>query len=84
MGVSPFNAGTMVCIFIPATAGHVQALLVRASFIITLDEAVTANIWARPAEMPGLLAKRRAIPDFRAFVTIAAAHGNTMQLIRNY
>ena len=50
MGVSPFiRRDDGLYLYTSHLASHVQALLAqkRASFIITLDEADTVNIWAR-------------------------------------
>ena len=90
MGVSPFIRGDDgLYIYTSHLASHVQALLAqkRASFMITLDEADTENIWARHrlkfggavAEVPRDDAEFPALCD-----DFAAAHGNTMRLIRDF
>ena len=90
MGVSPFiRRDDGLYIYTSHLAGHVQALLVQkcASFIITLDEAVTANIWARVRlKCTGAVSEvPRDDPDFSGLCDdFAAAHGNTMQLIRDF
>ena len=90
LGISPFiRRHDGLYIYTSHLAGHVQALLAqnRASFIIALDEAATSNIWARHrlkfggavAEVPRDDAQFPALCD-----DFAAAHGNTMRLIRDF
>ena len=90
MGVSPFirrNDG--LYIYTSHLASHVQALLAqqRASFIITLDEVDTVNIWARHRlKFAGTVIEvARDDPDFSGLCDdFTAVHGNTMPLIKNF
>ena len=90
MGVSPFiQKDDGLYIYTSHLAGHVKALLAqkRASFIITLDEADTVNIWARHRlKFAGAVAEvPRDAPDFSGLCDdFTAAHGNTMPLIKNF
>ena len=90
MGVSPFiHRADGLYIYTSHLAGHVQALLAqkRASFIITLDEVDTVNIWARHRlKFSGAVTEvPRDAPAFLGLCDeFATAHGNTMQLIKNF
>tara|TARA_B100000989_G_scaffold283002_1_gene248542 strand:+ start:312 stop:830 length:519 start_codon:yes stop_codon:yes gene_type:complete len=90
MGVSPFiRRDDGLYIYTSHLAGHVQALLAqkRASFIITLDEADTLNIWARHRlKFTGAITElARDDPDFLDLCDdFTRSHGNTMPLIKNF
>ena len=90
MGVSPFiRRDDGLYIYTSHLAGHVQALLEqkRASFIITLDEADTVNIWARHRlKFAGAVNEvPRDATDFLGLCDdFTAVHGNTMPLIKNF
>ena len=59
----------------------------RASFIVTLDEANTVNIWARHRlKFSGAVAEvPRDATDFSGLCDeFTAVHGNTMPLIKNF
>ena len=90
MGVSPFiRRDDGLYIYTSHLAGHVQALLAqkRASFIITLDEADTVNIWARHRlKFAGAVTEvPRDATDFSGLCDdFTAVHGNTMPLIKNF
>ena len=90
MGVSPFiRRDEGLYIYTSHLAGHVQALLAQkcASFIITLDEADTANIWARHRLKfaGGVTEIARDSADFLGLCDdFTKAHGNTMPLIKNF
>ena len=90
MGVSPFlRRDDGLYIYTSHLASHVQALLAqkRASFIITLDEAQTVNIWARHRlKFAGAVTEvARDDPEFsRLCDDFTGAHGNTMPLIKNF
>ena len=90
MGVSPFiRRDDGIFIYTSHLAGHVQALLAqkKASFIISVDEASTKNIWARhrlkfSAVVTEVL---RDESDFYDLCEVFAdAHGNTMSLIKGF
>ena len=90
MGVSPFiRRDDGLYVYTSHLAGHVNALLAQkcASFIITLDEADTANIWARHRlKFAGAVTEvARDDPDFSGLCDdFTEAHGNTMPLIKNF
>ena len=90
MGVSPFiRRDNGLYIYTSHLASHVQALLTqkRASFIITLDEVDTVNIWARHRlKFAGTVTEvARDDPDFSGLCDdFTGAHGNTMPLIKNF
>ena len=90
MGVSPFiRRDDGLYIYTSHLAGHVQSLLEQkaASFIITLDEADTSNIWARHRlKFSGAVTEvARDDLDFLGLCDdFAGSHGNTMQLIKNF
>jgi len=90
MGVSPFiRRDDGLYIYTSHLASHVQALLAqkRASFIITLDEVDTVNIWARHRlKFAGTVSEvARDDPDFSGLCDdFTGAHGNTMPLIKNF
>ena len=90
MGVSPFiRRDEGLYIYTSHLASHVKALLAqkRASFLITLDEADTVNIWARyRLKFVGLVTEvARDDPDFSGLCdNFTEAHGNTMPLIKNF
>ena len=90
MGVSPFiRRDDGLYIYTSHLASHVQALLAqkRASFIITLDEVDTINIWARHRlKFAGTVTEvARDDPDFSGLCDdFTGAHGNTMPLIKNF
>ena len=90
IGVSPFiRKDDGLYIYTSHLASHVQALLAqkRASFIITLDEADTVNIWARHRlKFAGAVTElSRDTKDFSNLCDdFTAMHGNTMPLIKNF
>ena len=90
MGVSPFiRRDDGLFIYTSHLASHVQALLAqkRASFIITLDEVDTVNIWARHRlKFSGTVSEvARNDRDFSGLCdSFTGAHGNTMPLIKNF
>ena len=90
MGVSPFiRRDEGLYIYTSHLASHVKALLAqkRASFIVTLDEANTVNIWARHRlKFSGAVAEvPRDATDFSGLCDeFTAVHGNTMPLIKNF
>ena len=90
MGVSPFiRRDDGLYIYTSHLASHVQALLAQkcASFIITLDEADTLNIWARHRlKFAGAVTEvPRDATDFSGLCDhFTAVHGNTMPLIKNF
>ncbi len=90
MGVSPFiRRVDGLYIYTSHLAGYVKALLAQkyASFIITLDEANTSNIWARQRlKFAGAVTEvARDDPDFSGLCDdFTVAHGSTMPLIRNF
>ncbi len=90
MGVSPFiRRDNGLYIYTSHLAGHVQALLAqkRASFIITLDEADTVNIWARHRlKFSGVVTEvpRDAPAFFCLCDEFTTAHGSTMPLIKDF
>ena len=90
IGVSPFiRHDDGLYIYTSHLAGHVQAVLAQkqACFMISVDESLTQNIWARHrlkfsaavTEIP------RDADDFHQLCdAFAAAHGNVMGLIREF
>ena len=90
MGVSPFlRRDDGLYIYTSHLASHVKALLAqkRASFLITLDEADSVNIWARHRlKFVGVVTEvARDNPDFLGLCDdFTEAHGNTMPLIKNF
>ena len=90
MGVSPFiRRDNALYVYTSHLAGHVKALLAqkRASFVITLDEADTENIWARHRlKFAGAVTEvARDDKDFSGLCDdFTGAHGNTMPLIKNF
>ena len=90
MGVSPFiRRDDGLYIYTSHLASHVQALLAkkRASFIITLDEADTVNIWAQHRlKFAGAVNEvPRDATDFLGLCDhFTAVNGNTMSLIKDF
>jgi putative heme iron utilization protein len=90
IGVSPFiRRDDGLYIYTSHLAGHVQAVLAQkqACFMISVDESLTQNIWARHrlkfsaavTEIP------RDAGDFHQLCdAFLAAHGNVMGLIREF
>lgn len=90
MGVSPYiRRDDGLYIYTSHLAGHVKALLSQkqASFIISVDEASSQNIWARHRLKFSASVKEisRDADNFSYLCDeFAAAHGNTMSLIRDF